>query len=159
MSKMLMIYPERCSGCHECELACSFFHDAEFRPHTSRIQVSSWEMEGLSIPTTCMQCEDAPCAAACPAGALSYEPENSRVAWDEKKCIGCRMCTLACPFGAIVFEAAKRRIIKCDLCDGNPECVRVCPESAIVFVEDTDAARVRKKELAIGFKKLFEEVA
>ena len=86
------------------------------------------------------------------------DPAGSRVAWDETKCIGCRMCTMSCPFGAVVYETQKRRIVKCDLCDGAPECVTFCPTSAIEFVEETDAARARKKAAAAGFKKTFEEV-
>ena len=49
MTKMLMIYPDRCTGCHNCALSCSFYHDGEFRPHTSRIKVFSWEVEGFSM--------------------------------------------------------------------------------------------------------------
>jgi len=103
---MLMIYPDRCTGCQNCTLACSVFHDGEFRPHTSRIQVTTWESEGFSMPTTCQQCEDAPCVAVCPTGAMHDDLTMNRVAWDEVKCIGCRMCTLACPFGAVVFDGA-----------------------------------------------------
>ncbi len=158
MAKMLMIYPDRCTGCQNCTLACSAFHDGEFRPHTSRIQVTTWETEGFSMPTTCQQCEDAPCVAVCPTGAMHDDPPINRVAWDEVKCIGCRMCTLACPFGAVVFETARRRIIKCDLCDGKPECVTFCPNKALDYVEETDAARDRKKAVAVEFKKTFEEV-
>jgi len=86
------------------------------------------------------------------------DPALGRVAWDEGKCIGCRMCTLACPFGAVVYETANRRIVKCDLCDGNPECAAFCPTRALEYVEETDAARSRKKALAVEFKKGFEEV-
>lgn len=111
------------------------------------------------MPTTCVQCEDAPCVAVCPTGAMYEDPSGNRVAWDEAKCIGCRMCTLACPFGAVVFETDKRRIIKCDLCDGQPECVKICPTGALDYVEETDAARARKKAVAVEFKKTFEEVA
>jgi len=82
-----------------------------------------------------------------------------RVGWDEVKCIGCRMCTLACPFGAVVFETGSRRIIKCDLCEGKPECVVFCPTQALDYVEETDAARNRTKAVAVEFKKTFEEVS
>ena len=74
MTKMLMIYPDRCTGCQNCALSCSFHHDGEFRPHTSRIKVFSWEMEGFSMPTVCQQCEDAPCVAVCPTSAMHDEP-------------------------------------------------------------------------------------
>ncbi|HOD29101.1 MAG TPA: 4Fe-4S dicluster domain-containing protein [Syntrophales bacterium] len=110
------------------------------------------------MPTTCQQCEDAPCVAVCPTGAMHDDSLINRVAWDEVKCIGCRMCTLACPFGAVVFETDRRRIIKCDLCDGKPECVAFCPAKALDYVEEIDATRDRKKVVAVEFKKTFEEV-
>lgn len=158
MSKMLMIYPDRCTGCRSCELACSFYHDAEFRPYTSRIHVSNWEVEGFSTPTTCQQCEDAPCVAVCPTRAMHDDPALARVAWDETKCIGCRMCTLACPFGVVFYETDRRRIVKCDLCDGNPECVNFCRTKALEYIEEVEIARDRRKGVAMGFKKTFEEV-
>lgn len=158
MAKMLMIYPDRCTGCHNCELACTLFHDGEFRPYMSRIHVHSWEMDGFSMPTTCQQCEDAPCVAVCPTGAMHDDQAVGRVAWDSVKCIGCRMCTLACPFGAVVYDTAARRIVKCDLCEGSPECALFCPTQAIEYVEETVAGRVRGKDMAVEFKKTFEEV-
>jgi Fe-S-cluster-containing hydrogenase component 2 len=81
-----------------------------------------------------------------------------RVGWDEAKCIGCRMCTLACPFGAVVYETAKRRIVKCDLCGGNPECVAFCPTQALAYVDESEAVRMRRKAIAEELKKSFEEV-
>jgi anaerobic carbon-monoxide dehydrogenase iron sulfur subunit len=158
MTKMLMIYPDRCTGCHNCELVCSFRHDGEFRPYTSRIHLHTWEVEGFSVPTTCQQCEDAPCVAACPTGAMHNDTALARAAWDQAKCIGCRMCTLACPFGAVKFDTGARRIVKCDLCDGSPECVQFCPAKALEYVEEAEIARDRGKAVAIGLKKTFEEV-
>jgi len=158
MAKMLMIYPDRCTGCHNCELACSFFHDGEFRLPASRIRVHSWEMEGISVPTTCAQCEDAPCVPVCPTGAMHAEAERSRVGWDEARCIGCRMCTLACPFGAVTYETSRNRILKCDLCDGAPECVAFCPVDALEFLDEPDAGRSRQKSVAAELKKTYAEV-
>ena len=157
MAKMLMIYPDRCTGCHNCELACAFFHDGEFRLPAARIHVHSWEMEGISVPTTCEQCEDAPCVAVCPTGSMHADPGRNRVAWEEARCIGCRMCTLACPFGAVVYETSRRRILKCDLCDGSPECVTFCPTSAIEYVDENVAMRARRKYVAGELKKSYAE--
>ena len=158
MTKMLMIYPDRCTGCHNCELACSFFHDGEFRLPVSRIHVHTWEMEGISVPTTCEQCGDAPCVAVCPTSAMYDDPAMNRVGWEEAKCIGCRMCTLACPFGAVVYETSRRRILKCDLCDGVPECVTFCPVDAIEYLDETDATRARRRVVAGELKRTYEEV-
>ena len=29
MEKALVIWPERCTGCHACEMACSLVHEGE----------------------------------------------------------------------------------------------------------------------------------
>jgi carbon-monoxide dehydrogenase iron sulfur subunit len=157
MAKMLMIHPDRCTGCHNCDLACSFFHEGEFRLSASRIRVHSWEMEGISVPTTCVQCEDAPCVVVCPTGAMHIDPARNLVAWEGPQCIGCRMCTLACPFGAVVYETSSKRILKCDLCGGNPECVTFCPVRAIEYVDEKDAVRPRQKYVAAELKRTFAE--
>ena len=31
MAKVLMIHPDKCTGCRNCELACSFEHEQRFR--------------------------------------------------------------------------------------------------------------------------------
>ena len=35
MAKVLMIHPDKCTGCRNCELACSFEHERRFRPGCS----------------------------------------------------------------------------------------------------------------------------
>ena len=50
-------------------------------------------------------------------------------------------------------------IIKCDMCKGDPECVRFCPNEALTYVEDTIAVRARKKAFAAKFKEPFKEVS
>ena len=50
-------------------------------------------------------------------------------------CIGCQMCVSACPFGVMAFDADRGIAFKCDLCDGTPECVRVCEPKALDYVD------------------------
>jgi len=66
MTKLLMIHPEKCTGCENCVLACSFHHEKDFRPAATRIHVFTWEREGISVPMMCQQCGDAPCIKVCP---------------------------------------------------------------------------------------------
>ena len=54
------------------------------------------------------------------------------------------MCTLACPFGNIAFSTEDRVVVKCDFCNGEPECVAFCPTGALEFRE-VDTAVIRKK--------------
>ena len=37
-----------------------------------------------------------------------------------------------------------KKVFKCDLCGGDPKCVKYCPGGALSF-EDPDARDVRKK--------------
>ena len=58
MARVLMIHPEKCTGCRNCELACAFSHDGgELRLRTTRVHVFSWEREGFSVPMMCQQCD------------------------------------------------------------------------------------------------------
>ncbi len=77
---------------------------------------------------------------------------------DHSRCIRCKMCTNACPFGNTTFDVELDRILKCDLCGGDPQCAKYCPSGAINYVPDT-AANAAKKRLAAGkFRELFREV-
>jgi Fe-S-cluster-containing hydrogenase component 2 len=69
------------------------------------------------------------------------------------------MCTLACPFGAVVYETSRHRILKCDLCDGSPECVTFCPVNALEYLDETNAVRVRQKFVARELKKTYAEAS
>jgi Fe-S-cluster-containing hydrogenase component 2 len=101
--------------------------------------VVKWEAEGLYIPMTCQQCQDAPCLNVCPVKAISRDGESTQVTVDYDVCIGCRSCVGACPFGAMSFNPTDRQVFKCDLCDGDPQCVRFCEVKAVDFI---DAAKV-----------------
>lgn len=93
--------------------------------------------EGFWFPVLCMQCSDPPCLKACPAEAL-FRDEGDRVMIRYDRCIGCRMCLVACPFGAMGFDMDFGRSFKCDLCGGNPECVRVCEPKALHYLDKTE---------------------
>ena len=45
---------------------------------------------------------------------------------DNDKCTLCEICITACPFGAIQLDP-EGNPLKCDLCGGDPLCVRHCP--------------------------------
>ncbi len=158
MAKVIMIHADKCTGCRNCELACSFKQEGLFRPILSRVHAYTWEREGLSVPMMCQHCDDAPCVAVCPTGAMRRNKATSLVDWNKDTCIRCRMCTIACPFGNAVYDSGTNQIIKCNMCDGDPECVRFCPSEALTYIEDTIAVRARKKAFASKFKEVFKEV-
>jgi len=148
MSKALYINYEKCTGCRLCELVCAVKHDGISNPARSRIKVMKWEMEGLYIPMSCQQCQDAPCVNACPIKALSRDEDLGRVVVDYDVCIGCRTCVSVCPFGAMSFNTIDRKVFKCDLCEGDPQCVRFCDRKAVDFVSPDDVSIDKKREAA-----------
>ncbi len=159
MAKILMIHPDKCTGCQNCMLACAESHEGEFRLRASRVHVFTWEREGMSVPMMCQHCDNAPCIPVCPTGAMHRNAADGLVAWDGNKCIRCRMCVQACPFGNAVYDAASGNILKCDYCEGAPECVKFCPDGALTYTDDTISTRSRKKAFAAKFKEAFKEVS
>ena len=63
------------------------------------------------------------CAAACPVSAIQRNPSSEVVEIDLDLCVKCKECITACPYKAIYFDDIEDKIIKCDLCGGDPKCV------------------------------------
>lgn len=147
MAKALYIDYQKCTGCRLCELVCAVSHDGISNPTRSRIKVMKWEAEGLYVPMSCQQCQDAPCMNVCPVKAITRDEELGMVSVDYDICIGCRSCVAVCPFGAMSFNITEKQVFKCDLCDGDPQCVKFCEEKAVDFV-DVDEVSISKKRNA-----------
>jgi uncharacterized repeat protein (TIGR04076 family) len=127
----LKVNPGRCTGCRACELACCEAHDEGYLPDLARIRIDSEEESCSDEPRVCRQCGLAPCVRACPAGALSRDPETAAVRVDPERCTGCGLCGRACPFGALPFDFRTQKPLPCDLCGGTPSCVERCPSGAL----------------------------
>jgi electron transport protein HydN len=176
MSTFVVANPHKCIGCKACEIACAVAHlqstvstaaalDAPFQPRLSLVQTSL-----VTMPVQCRQCEDAPCAAICPAKAITRQ--NGAVIVDTDRCFGCKSCMLACPFGAMdmVLEdstageapdaVGKERTVahKCDLCagrSGGPACVEACPALAFVVVDPRELRNTvvcRRSDAALQYR-------
>jgi Fe-S-cluster-containing hydrogenase component 2 len=152
MAKMLLISPEKCTGCHSCELGCSLAKEERFIPALSRVSVFTWEREGISVPMMCVQCEDAFCQGACPTGSITRDPLTGAMLVNDRTCIKCKMCVQACPFGGTAYDPVSAHILKCDLCGGDPECVKFCPSDALTYVDANKANTERKRAYAARLK-------
>ena len=140
MNKFIEVDLEKCTACRLCEFACSTHHFGEINPARSRIKVTIVSKDFFYYPNVCLQCGKAPCIEACPQEeALLRNEATGAVEVNAAECIGCRMCVRACPFGAMGFDKANKLADKCDLCGGEPECVKHCFYGAIQFkaVEQT----------------------
>ena len=153
-NRMLVVEAERCTGCGLCEMACSLQHQGVCSPALSRIQVLRREELGLSLPVVCMQCTDAPCAAVCPVGAIARDPASGAWLIQEALCIGCRLCIAACPLGAISFApaATEGQVLKCDLCGGDPRCVRFCGTQALGWVRPTRLGEAQRRRVLAQYE-------
>ena len=148
MAKALYIDYQKCTGCRTCELVCAVQHDGCSNPTRSRIKVVKWEARGLYIPMSCQQCQDAPCLNICPVKAISKDDELGRVMVDYDTCIGCRSCVSICPFGAMGYNVIDKLVFKCDLCDGDPQCVRFCDVKAVDLIEENDVSILKTRSAA-----------
>ncbi len=147
MQKMLIVDHEKCTGCRLCELVCSVYHDGVSNPTRSRIHIIKFHNQGFFFPMVCQQCQDAACMAICPKDAIYRDEELGRVMINYDLCIGCKMCVAACPFGGMGINK-DGTVIKCDLCDGDPQCVRFCDMKAVDYVE-ASTVNLRKKREAV----------
>ncbi|RLI29543.1 MAG: 4Fe-4S dicluster domain-containing protein [Candidatus Hecatellales archaeon] len=146
--KILVVTPEKCTGCRICEMACSLHKEGVCSPSRSRIHVVKWEREGIDVPMVCWHCEDAPCAKACPVKAIYRDEETKAVLIDEDLCIGCRECMAVCPFGGVVMSD-EGKMVKCDLCGGDPFCAKLCPTEAIQYAKPSSYILAKKREIAL----------
>lgn len=143
----IAVLPERCVGCRVCELVCSESREGGFRPSKACIQVLSFDESVQDVPIVCQQCHDAPCLAACPSEALSRDEQTDAVVVDPELCIQCMSCIEACIVGngivkddeklVIKFDEDGQIPLKCNLCLGDPQCVKFCPTQALILTEDS----------------------
>ena len=117
--------------------------------YSPRISVEGGEKSDIHFAVNCRHCTGAICVKSCIAGALSKTDEGmvvidndkceGMVVIDDKKCVGCFTCVLVCPFGAIMPAPDGKAAQKCMLCtdnvNGEPNCVKHCPNGAIVYEE------------------------
>lgn len=128
-----------CEGCNLCMIACSFKHGGNADLQYANIQVYGIDIKGgmVDIPVLCMHCNDTPCLAACPpkVNAISVDEVTGALKIDHDKCTLCELCIEACNkdrTGTLRLSREGDKVLGlCDLCDGNPECVQICPGNVL----------------------------
>ena len=142
--KLLEVLPDKCVGCRLCEMVCSLSHEGECSTAKSRIKIFRDEEFGNNLISVCLQCADAYCVESCAYGALSKDDKTGVVLVDDELCNGCEICITACPLGAKSLDREREGVFKCDLCGGDPECVKICSREALAVKDIDPASRGRK---------------
>lgn len=97
-------------------------------PEASRIRIFM-PFPGCEVPHLCSQCMTYPCISSCPVQALSIDATTKAVIVDRSKCISCGKCINDCPGKIPFLHPGDNKATICDLCGGDPECVKVCTEA------------------------------
>lgn len=174
MATAVVVNPERCIGCMQCEIACAVEHSrsrdlvfaaGESPPPRTRIHVEAGAAAGTAFPNRCRHCEPAPCIQVCPTAAISRDVAHDLVLIDEARCIDCAMCAMVCPFDVLTFHVVSDApgahvvAVKCDGCADRvrrgevPACVEVCKTGALEYGEINElvaAGRMRETSVVLN---------
>ena len=137
----------RCIGCHACSTACKSENDVPLsvhRTYVKNVDIGVFPTARRAFQVTrCNQCENPPCATACPTSAM-FQRKDGIVDFDKDWCIGCKACIAACPYDAIFINPEDHTAEKCNMCAHRlevglePACVVVCPTQAILVGDMND---------------------
>ncbi len=139
----IVLDTEKCAGCSICEAVCALSHEGVVSPQFARLTIVDYYLEGHRIEGyVCKQCTSAECLRVCrtrATKALYLDKETGAKVIDPEKCNGCKLCMAACPQHPntpIFYDAVRKACFKCDLCGGEPLCVKFCPEAALSFSKE-----------------------
>lgn len=125
---------QACMGCRLCETACSQVKEQKIQPAIARVTVPQY-YPGVEFPVLCYQCGDeAKCIDACPTRALSLDTSKklNTIKVDKSLCLrtakggDCTLCLDKCPGSAVTYHPTTKEPLICDLCGGDPACVKAC---------------------------------
>lgn len=130
---VLILNPDRCTGCHDCEEACAerWFKDRDRAK--GALQVAPAETGDPYGVIACTQCGD--CIDICPTKAIVRD-QNGVVVIQKEACVGCLSCVSFCDIWAMRTHPDYVEPFKCVACG---RCVEVCPEKALSIQDVADA--------------------
>lgn len=111
----MLLDTRRCTSCSACTIACASENKLPpklwYRPVFNLEQGKYPKVTRTSLPRPCMQCDNPPCVAACPAkgpGGATWKETTGvgagLVPINYAECIGCARCVPACPYSARTMD-------------------------------------------------------
>ncbi len=114
-----------------CVITCAKVHGekevSDSRIRVYRVRNPNGQRASIAV---CTLCTDISCLHACKSGALKLV--DDRIVLEREKCVKCLKCVDACRYGSAFVSSTGYPLI-CDMCGGDPACVKVCPTDAIVI--------------------------
>jgi Fe-S-cluster-containing hydrogenase component 2 len=108
----------------------------------------------IRMPIVCRQCKHPKCRENCPTDAIVTKDGFSDI--DRDKCISCQQCVMSCPFGAIFLHDDVSSPFKCNLCHGQPQCVKMCPKRALLFIPEHTLGQAQRMASVLKYTKMKE---
>ena len=127
--KRMVVENKVCTSCSYCEAICSMVHsEGLVNRLESRVKVRANNKGGTAVISICRQCKDPQCVQSCPHFAIHQDTSLGNPIIDTAKCQGvsCLACVQACPYGALYFKKDAGIPVSCDLCGGDPMCIKFC---------------------------------
>jgi Fe-S-cluster-containing hydrogenase component 2 len=116
----IRVMKEKCSGCRLCETMCSLYHVRAVNTEKSAIRIDKDDLDtSMNTPFVCRQCKTMTCLEG---EMVVPEAERKKFIWPGQR-------SSKCPFHAL--NPFGNKSYHCDLCGGNPQCVKVCTTGAI----------------------------
>ena len=104
-------------------MVCSLFHFRIINTEKSAIRIHKDDLDtSLNTPVLCHQCKKMKC----------LNGEKVMEAQERKKFIWNKTRAERCPFNAL--SVLEEEAFHCNLCGGNPQCVKVCTPGAIQVI-------------------------
>ncbi len=143
--QVIVFHDEKCTLCEICQNVCPVNRYHNLRDESGGRRESPVLFRShngvLDLQAVCSQCSNAPCRHFCPAQVISRDKITGAIVVAKEHCIGCGMCITACPNNAIFLDAERGKAIKCELCGGDPLCVKNCPTAALEAVPCLEVVR------------------
>jgi len=131
----LVVQNKTCLGCRLCEQWCAWQHSGAANPARARLHVRRLHEHYVNAVTVCIQCVEPACVAACPQEALQRDARTGGLRLNAEACILCGACALECVTGVLHLDPVTELPLACDLCGGDPQCVRHCPEGVLAVLD------------------------